>query len=134
MGKAFIPLAGMRKVTQLSVQAFLDGRLLKSSNTSAEGDTLKLHGNVIVKKVYPHGRDWCNGDWEISLCDWNTMSTRERLNGFLRLANIPLNIRTKNGKIYLKHWHYKTLYPIDADTYYNPLVIAMEIEMEGETD
>jgi hypothetical protein len=67
-----------RKITQESVQKFLDGVPFKKSNmeVSREGTIyyLKLHGNKIAA-LESDGKMW------ISNAGWKSNTTKERLNG-----------------------------------------------------
>ena len=67
-----------RKITQESVQAFLDCRPFKKSNMEVvrEGTIyyLKLFGNKIAA-IEADGRMW------VSNAGWKTNTTKERLNG-----------------------------------------------------
>ena len=66
----------MRKITKEICRAFLDGVRLKMSNTLTEDAAIWLHGNKIAF--------WATDEiLQISLCGWNTVTTRERLNGLL---------------------------------------------------
>ena len=89
--------SGGNKITKDAVNAFLNGKNFKRSNTQVvvAGDrvTLLLFGNTIARKV---------GDkLHITHCGWKTMTTRERLNG---LPNV--SIYQKNFQWYLndKAW------------------------------
>lgn len=64
----------MRKVTQKIKAAFEAGKSLTVGNTKTDGQTVWLHGNAIVK------RD-ASGLVLASLAGWNTVTTRERVNG-----------------------------------------------------
>ena len=68
----------MRKITELAVDAFVNGYKFRKDNTSVEVDpdgtvNMFLHGSRIAKKT--------TEGTEITLAGWNTMLTRERLNG-----------------------------------------------------
>lgn len=65
----------MRKVTEKIADAFYAKRKLRVSNTYTDGQAVWLYGNKIVERR----RD---GIW-VSLAGWNTLTTRERLNGIL---------------------------------------------------
>ena len=65
----------MRKVTETTVRAFLNGTKKKVGNTSTDGTRLMLHGNVIAKKV--------NDKILITDAGWQSPTTKERLNGLL---------------------------------------------------
>ena len=82
-----------RKITQESVQKFLNGIPFKKSNmeVSREGTIyyLKLHGNKIAA-LEADGKMW------ISNAGWATNTTKERLNG------LPgVSIRQKDWNWYL---------------------------------
>ena len=69
----------MRKVTRQIIQAWARGDSLTLGNTSTNGEAIWLHGNPIA---------WKTGDDDVialTLCGWNTVTTRERLNGILHL-------------------------------------------------
>ena len=65
----------MRKVTQETVNAFLKGEKKTIGNTSTDGKSLCLHGNCIARKV--------DGKIYISNAGWQSVTTKERLNGLL---------------------------------------------------
>jgi hypothetical protein len=82
-----------RKITQESVQKFLDGVPFKKSNmeVSREGTIyyLKLHGNKIAA-LESDGKMW------VSSAGWRSNTTKERLNG---LPGVRVN--QKNYQWYL---------------------------------
>lgn len=63
----------MRIVTRRAIDALIEGRDMTLDNTKVRGNTLFLHDNPIIQVredgVY------------IQICGWNTITTRERLNG-----------------------------------------------------
>ena len=82
-----------RKITQESVQKFLDGVPFKKSNmeVSREGTIyyLKLHGNKIAA-LESDGKMW------VSNAGWRSNTTKERLNG------LPgVRVHQKNYQWYL---------------------------------
>ena len=85
----------MRKITKESIKAFYNREPFKKSNTiveNVEGITkLKLHNNTIAKLDE-------NNELFITTADWNTRTTRERLNG---LSGVRLG--TKKGQLYLNN-------------------------------
>ena len=98
----------MRKITKESIKAFYNREPFKKSNMiveNKEGKTyLKLFGNIIAIL------DEIN-ELFITTADWNTRTTRERLNalpgvrlgtskGQLYLNNIPWNGKLVNIKDY----------------------------------
>ena len=62
-----------RKITNQAVKAFLNDGIFKKDNTSVENGRMFLHGNKIAEKR--------KDGLYISLAGWNTVTTRERLNG-----------------------------------------------------
>ena len=90
----------MRTITKQSVEAFLDKKDFHKDNTTVtyypatDHSEMLLYGNLIAKKYWKGcGRIW------VSLCGYNTRTTRERLNGFPTVS-----ITTKRGVPYLKGW------------------------------
>ena len=80
----------MRKVTREIVQAWARGDSLTVGNTCTDGDTIWLHGNAIV---------WKTGDADVialTLAGWNTVTTRERLNGVLNFYGIGYRFAQRN--------------------------------------
>lgn len=77
----------MRKITKQAARAFLEGRAFKSGNTAVTveqaGDDqvvwLALHGNRIAQGI--------GGRILATLAGWPTPTTRERLNGLIRLSD-----------------------------------------------
>lgn len=83
----------MRKVTKKIANAFHNEEKLKISNTYTDGQAVWLHGNKIIERRQ-------DGIW-FTLAGWDTLTTRERLNGIL-----PVHITRINGKSYLFNGHY----------------------------
>lgn len=85
----------MRKITKESIKAFYNREPFKKSNMvveNKEGKTyLKLFGNIIAMLDE-------TSELFITTADWNTRTTRERLNG---LSGIRLG--TKKGQLYLNN-------------------------------
>lgn len=83
----------MRKITRQSVRAFFNGQNFKSGNMQVQHNRetntsfMYLHGNRIASK---------QGN-QISLydCGWQTVTTKERLNGILDALNQPRIYQTK---------------------------------------
>jgi hypothetical protein len=73
----------MRKVTREVTDAFFNRRPRKCGNTRTDGTTIWLHGNAIARHAD-------NGDIEITLAGWDTVTTRERLNGVGRRASFSV--------------------------------------------
>ena len=79
----------MRQVTKHIVNSFLSGQRDQISNSMTDGKSLYLWGNEIA-------RFNSDGKLEISLCGYNTVTTRERLNGVLSLGGYNLRVSSKN--------------------------------------
>lgn len=67
----------MRVVTQRVVKAWLAGKWLTLGNTRTDGKAIYLHGNCIARRME-------DGQVQITTSGWNTLTTRERLNGVLQ--------------------------------------------------
>ena len=84
----------MRKITENSIRAFNNNEKFNNGNMVVElipnVTILKLHGNKIAHKFLDSGKLFIN------TCGWNTVTTRERLNG---LPNVSVN--QKNHVLYL---------------------------------
>ena len=63
----------MRQITRQACQAFENGENFYLSNTRVENNAMYLWGNKIAFKQ--------DGKLFVSLCGYNTNTTRERLNG-----------------------------------------------------
>lgn len=98
-----------RKITVEAVNAFIAGLVFNKDNTSVEvrqfkgegnvNSILKLHGNVIAR------RDLTTG--EVFVCDgnWQTNTTKERLNGIpgVRVNQIK-GVWYLNGEMWNGEW------------------------------
>jgi len=71
----------MRKVTEKTVGAFLNGTTRTMGNTVSTGNTLLLHGNLIAERM-PDGSVYA------TLAGWGSPTTRERLNGLTELLGL----------------------------------------------
>lgn len=83
----------MRQVTKDVVDAFMARVASSKGNSHTDGTTLFLHGNAIARHT-PQGI-------EITMAGWETVTTRERLNG------IPgVSVNQSKGEQYLngKKW------------------------------
>ena len=82
-----------RKITEKACRAFENGAEFKLSNTTVtvdeNGKYMHLWGHCIARQLN-------NNKLEINLCGYNTVTTRERLNG---LSGV--NLRNKNFTPYL---------------------------------
>lgn len=88
----------MRKITEDAVRAFNNGYDFKKDNTKViktdDGIYMYLHGNLIAKKVYGDGT-------YLNHCDWETNTTKERLNSVLSLYH---DIGLIYQKAYIWYW------------------------------
>ena len=90
----------MRKITEESVDAFMNARKFKKANMEVEVlpnvTILKLYGNEIAYRYNDPERTL-----SITNCGWETPTTKERLN-----ALEGVNIHQKNWQWYLndKQW------------------------------
>ena len=76
-----------RQIDEIMATRFFRGEKSTLSNTKVENKTMWLFGNKIA---------WIeNGKLYFTLCGYNTLTTRSRLNG------LGLNIKQKAGKLYL---------------------------------
>jgi hypothetical protein len=70
----------MRKVTEQISRAFHAGLPRKIGNTRTDGTSVWLNGNKIITKNLETGDIW------VTLAGWNTVTTRERINGIAGLG------------------------------------------------
>lgn len=89
----------MRKVTLKSAEAMRDGYNTTSGNTRvhSNGNVMDLHGNTIA--IY----DRLEGKLTIRDCGWQTVTTKERLNGLLDVMGVDAYISQQKG-----HWYVMT--------------------------
>ena len=97
----------MNQITRESVKAFLNAKKFKKSNMSVEVfpnvTVLKYQGNEIAFKYNDQKQTI-----EITNCGWESRTTKERLNGVIRLSGLNIEeIYQKNWKWYLdgKEWN-----------------------------
>lgn len=81
----------MRKITKLTAQAFHEERPITMGNTYTDGTTYYLHNNAIARQDYT--------GLEITTAGWDTMTTRERLNGIL--AGSGVRVFKQNGNLFI---------------------------------
>ena len=93
----------MRKITSQSVDAFVNGYRFNKGNTTVSGcgaDEIrvwyfKLHNNVIAKKhVFVN-------ELRVTDAGWQTVTTKERLNGVLDRLTFGWGLFQKKGEWYL---------------------------------
>ena len=79
----------MRKVTKQIVASWANHKALTIGNTHTDGQTIYLHGNAIAWRTSADRL-------ETTLAGWNTVTTRERLNGILSFYGIPDRYAQRN--------------------------------------
>lgn len=78
----------MRKCTREIVTAFINGKPRKTKNMTCDGDSIRLHGNLIA---------WRHDDAVyVTLAGWGSVTTRERLNGLCRVITGRQAFHQKN--------------------------------------
>ena len=96
----------MRKITNDSVNAFMNAQKFSQSNMLVEVlpnvTILKYHGNSIAYKYNDP-----KGTIAITNCGWESPTTKERLNAVLYKAGKSYSINQKNWVWYLdgKEWN-----------------------------
>jgi len=96
----------MRKITSQSVDAFVNEYRFNKGNTAVAGcgaDQIhtwffELHNNVIAKKEVQ------TDTLTISDCGWQTVTTKERLNGVLSRLTFGWGLFQKKGEWFLTNW------------------------------
>ena len=80
----------MRKISKSIANAFNKGERRSISNTVTDNNEVLLHGNRIM---------WKNGGGDIclSMCGWDTPTTRERLNALLEVLGSDWRIVQRSG-------------------------------------
>ena len=83
----------MRKITEQSINAFMNAKRFKKQNTIVEVlpnvTVLKLHNNAIAYRYNDPERTLT-----IDSCGWFTPTTKERLNA---LPNVDIRQKVKSG-------------------------------------
>lgn len=88
----------MKKTHRKIAEAFAAGRKATVHNANTDGSTVWLHNNRIV------WRD--NGRVFVTLCGWNTVTTRAYLNAILRIVGNPATFYTRKYEPYAGvTWH-----------------------------
>ena len=87
----------MRKVTQQIANAFAQGTSKAVGNTWTDGKTVYLHTNKIVERT--------NDGIFMSLAGWNTVTTRERLNGIAQVLGLDVSFNQKDFEPYFNGKH-----------------------------
>ena len=83
----------MSKTHEKVIEAFLQGKSAKISNTQTNGKELFLFGNCIARRY--------GDDMQVTTSGWNTVITRDRLNMLpnvwvrCRKGNLQINFQSK---------------------------------------
>lgn len=83
----------MSKTHEKVIEAFLQGKSAKISNTQTNGKELFLFGNCIARRY--------GDDMQVTTSGWNTVTTRDRLNMLpnvwvrCRKGNLQINFQSK---------------------------------------
>lgn len=80
----------MRKVSETIAHSFRAGQSKRVSNTETDGNTLRLHGNPIARRV--------GSSLEISLAGWPTNTTAERINTLLHVLGSGYAVGRKDRR------------------------------------
>lgn len=97
----------MRDVTLKVMTAFKEGRRAKVKSTHTDGNNVWLHGNLIAWRG-------TNGLVHFTLAGWNTVTTRERVNGLLRVMGVRASVFQKNHAPYMWLQDEETTFPISS--------------------
>ena len=84
----------MRQVAIEIANALYYRKARKLSNTETDGKSVWLHGNKIAELS-------SNGWLRFTLCGWNSVTTRSRLNDLFFFLGCSAHIYTKNYDCYL---------------------------------
>lgn len=94
----------MKKITETIANAFAQGAKKSVGNTMTDGNAVFLHGNKIA--------EWREDGLHMSLAGWNTVTTRERLNGIAQVLGLKVGFTQKAFEPYLNRklidstdWH-----------------------------
>lgn len=103
----------MRKETYRICKAFVEGRSAKGARTNTDGNSLFLHGHRIA--WWDHDDRVTNpvvnrNILNICFCGYPSPTTKDRLNGLLRILSLPAGFFTRNYQLYFG----SILRPVDA--------------------
>lgn len=87
-------------------KAFFIGKPARTKNTETNGTTVWLHHNAIAW--------WSDGVIHFSLCGWNTVTTRDRLNHIFREAGLPISVCQHKYGPYVFHHGTRTMHEISS--------------------
>ena len=101
----------MRKISMDSAKALINGRSFKRDNTTVIDGVLRLYNNPIA---------WIEkGVLTLTDAGWDTVTTKDRLNGVLSVFNTGLGIIQRNFEWYI----------VDDNSNTTPFINGMEVEL-----
>lgn len=92
----------MRKCTKQIVYAFINGKPARTKNMTCDGESIRLHGNLIA---WRH-----NGAVYCTFAGWPTPTTRERLNG---LAYVLTKCRPFSQRNHVQYYNGEPIHESD---------------------
>lgn len=93
----------MRKVTKQAATMLIQHQTTKnrrtlSHNTFVMAQAIYLFGHKIIERQYDNIGQI---EYHLTLCGYNTVTTRERLNGFLDMLSSSHRFYTRQGTLFL---------------------------------
>jgi hypothetical protein len=85
----------MRKITAQAKRAWDEHRHFKKDNTEVTDDCLRLHRNEIAQRLR-NGNGKLTGEIRFSMCGWDTVTTRERL----QVIGLSIRQRSFNQEVW----------------------------------
>jgi hypothetical protein len=115
----------MRKETKNACRALINNGQKNSGNTTIKFDKegngyLLLFGNTIAKLSKDKKRV------AITNCGWFSITTKDRLNGLLRMLDIDKGIQQIKGKWYINSYEYTPSFKIVKQTLWDGSWIEFE--------
>ena len=101
----------MRQITKQATSALRDGHTFKLANTAVTSfdgrHCMFLHGHIIAARRHDVPAI------SLSLCGWNTPTTRERLNGIAQAYGLPVRFCQRNHAAWVREIDTGREYEID---------------------
>jgi hypothetical protein len=108
----------MKQITQKAVSAFMAGKNFTSGNTSVTTHDgivkLRLHGNTIAKRELSKPVSHT----QVTLCGYNTVTTRERVNGLLQAIGATQFFVQRSYEAHLKDYATQKTRAIDCEDWF----------------
>lgn len=116
----------MRKVTKTICKAFIEGKSARIKRTYTDGTTLYLHDHPIASwDIEERARG--KRVLHLCCCGYATVTTKERLNGLLRMLGFDAQYFTSNYQLYFN----SKLRPVDP---YETITIDVDLMHELSND